>query len=100
MNAHRRKAKEFITDMLVRRAQWVGSYRLIRRAGERPVQRPAALFKKDIESAVGMITLYVPALGLLSGGITTFIHVIAHMANRVGEAAASGGSKEDPRAAE
>ena len=43
-----------------------------------------------------MITLYVPALGLLSGGITTFIHVIAHMANRVGEAAA----KEDPRAAE
>lgn len=47
-----------------------------------------------------MITLYVPALGLLSGGITTFIHVIAHMANRVGEAAASGGSKEDPRAAE
>ena len=40
---------------------------------------------------MSVITPYIPALGILSGGITTSRYVFTHLTNKVGDAAAKAG---------
>ena len=75
------KANQFLRDLAISRfADILGGLDAIESSESLNEElQKYRLLKSDIEIVVRRLTLYVPALGILSGGIRTSKHVNSHM---------------------
>ena len=75
-----RKANEFITDILISKfAETLGGLDAIESSDELIEElRRDELLRKDVCYVVGILSPYIPFIGLLSGGVTTAKHIYKH----------------------